>query len=77
MAEGDLGLHRSFFGKPYTNMYLMHGSTHRTRALENETLQRAAVRNQIFVQWLNLQRFAVSEKGRYHHYESVRAFRQN
>lgn len=49
-AVGDPELQWWFSDKPYTNMYLMRGDSHRTRAPEFETYQRTAVHNPIFVE---------------------------
>lgn len=62
VAEADPELNCWFFGKPYTNLYLMRGSTHWTRVLEIEIRQRAAERNPIFAGLHNLKLFTVPPK---------------
>lgn len=59
VAEDDPRLQRWFFDKPYMNLYLVHGGTHRTKALKIEVCQRTAVHNPMFVEWHNLKMFAV------------------
>lgn len=49
-VEGDSDLWCWFFDKPYKNLYLMHDSTHRTRALQPKVSQRTAVRHPVFVE---------------------------
>lgn len=65
VAEKYLKLQCRFFEKPYTNMNLMRGETHRTRTLEHEIRQRMSVRYPIFLGWHNLKLFAFPTKERF------------
>lgn len=74
VVEGYLELQCWSFDKKYSNMYLMHGETHRTRALESAILQRTAVHSQILVGWHDLKMFTVPSKDRDPHFVTVPAF---
>lgn len=76
-AEEDVGLQCWFSRQPYTSLYHMHGDTQWTRALEFDTSQGTAVCNPIFIEWHNLQIFAVSSEDRYRQYVSVSTLWQN
>lgn len=77
VVEGDPELRCSFFDRPYTNMYLMCGGTHWTKALEFEIRQRTPVRSSIFVRWRKMDMFAVSLKYRHCHYVFAPAIWRN
>lgn len=77
MTKEDLEPQCWLFDEPYTNMYLICGGTHRTRAVGIGTRHRVAVRYPIFVRWNNLTMFAVPRLNRYQYYVSVSAFWQN
>lgn len=74
VAEGDLELKCWFFEKPYSNMYLMGGDTHRKRALEFEIRHRASVPSPIFVGWHNLKMLGVPPKDQHLHYVFVKDY---
>lgn len=71
---GDLEIQCWLFDWSYTDTYLMCGETHRTRTLEAEICERAAVRNLIFAGCHNFETFAVLSKDSYCRYVSVSAF---
>lgn len=74
VAERNLEIDCWFFEKPHTNLYLMRGAPHRTRALELENRHRTAVRNPIFEGWHSLEMFAVPQKDQHLHNVSVPVF---
>lgn len=74
VTEGAPDLQCWFFNKPYTDLYLMHGGTHKTRASKFEIRQRTAVRNPVFVGWHNLEMFAVPPRDLSRYYVAVTGF---
>lgn len=65
LAEGDPKLKCWIFDKPYNNMYLVCGDTHKTRVLELEICEKTAGRNPIFVGRHNLKLFVFSSKDQF------------
>lgn len=77
VSKGDPELQCWFFGKPYTDMYLMRGGTHQPRALEFKMCHGTSVRNPISVGWHKRVMFMVLPRDRHLHYVSVPASWQN
>lgn len=77
VAEGDPELQCWFLQRPFTSMYIISGGICRKRASELKVRHRTALRNLIFVEWHNLEMFAVIPKHGYQHYVIVLAFWHN
>lgn len=74
ISNEDLGISWWLFDKLYTNLNLMHGSTHQTRALGFKVRQRKAVYDPLGAGWHNLVTFSAPLKDRYYDYATVLLF---